>query len=137
MRLSTLLPVPSPTEQVRPRQKESRISVEPDQLDIIDYITANDPSLATPLTEQQRSDLYAELASGAESGWDYTGEFMLDESGSEAADMYEKEVTSDRESGSDGSILGLVGEADLGYHEGEYGGLKDYGSGLEDVGMDF
>ena len=39
---------------------------------LTDYLTANDPSLATPLTESERADLYAELASGAESGWDYS-----------------------------------------------------------------
>ncbi|OCH84124.1 glycoside hydrolase family 37 protein [Obba rivulosa] len=37
-----------------------------------DYLTANDPTLTTPLTEDQRSDLYSELASGAETGWDYS-----------------------------------------------------------------
>ncbi|KAI0365322.1 glycoside hydrolase [Pilatotrama ljubarskyi] len=41
-----------------------------------DYLTANDPTLATPLTEQQRADLYAELASGAETGWDYSSRWM-------------------------------------------------------------
>lgn len=40
-----------------------------------DYLTANDPTLAIPLTEDQRSDLYSELASGAESGWDYSTRF--------------------------------------------------------------
>ncbi|GLB38558.1 putative alpha-trehalose glucohydrolase [Lyophyllum shimeji] len=34
-----------------------------------DYLTANEPN---NLNETQRSALYAELASGAESGWDYT-----------------------------------------------------------------
>jgi hypothetical protein len=34
----------------------------------IDYQTANDPTLSTPLNESQRADLYSELASGAESG---------------------------------------------------------------------
>ncbi|KAH8082474.1 trehalase [Cristinia sonorae] len=43
---------------------------------LTDYLTANDPELKTPLTEQQRADLYAELASGAESGWDYTARYM-------------------------------------------------------------
>ena len=42
----------------------------------LDYLTANDPTLATPLNEQQRADLYAELATGAESGWDYTARFL-------------------------------------------------------------
>jgi len=35
---------------------------------LLDYLTANDPTLATPLTESQRSELYSELASGAETG---------------------------------------------------------------------
>ena len=34
----------------------------------LDYETANDPTLSTPLTESQRAELYSELASGAESG---------------------------------------------------------------------
>lgn len=33
-----------------------------------DYNTANDPELSPALNESQRSDLYAELATGAESG---------------------------------------------------------------------
>jgi len=33
-----------------------------------DYLTANGPDITTPLNESQRSDLYAELASGAETG---------------------------------------------------------------------
>ncbi|KAI8986137.1 glycoside hydrolase [Trametes punicea] len=41
-----------------------------------DYLTANDPTLQTPLTEDQRADLYAELASGAETGWDYSSRWM-------------------------------------------------------------
>ncbi|KAL1937780.1 hypothetical protein VTO73DRAFT_12799 [Trametes versicolor] len=41
-----------------------------------DYLTANDPTLSTPLTEQERADLYAELASGAETGWDYSSRWM-------------------------------------------------------------
>ncbi|KAI0671160.1 glycoside hydrolase [Trametes maxima] len=40
-----------------------------------DYLTANDPTLPA-LTEEQRSDLYAELATGAESGWDYSSRWM-------------------------------------------------------------
>ena len=35
-----------------------------------DYLTANEAEPA--LTEEQKGDLYAELASGAESGWDYS-----------------------------------------------------------------
>ena len=41
----------------------------------IDYTTANDPNLPA-LNETQRADLYAELASGAESGWDYTARWF-------------------------------------------------------------
>ncbi|KAH9850179.1 glycoside hydrolase [Lenzites betulinus] len=41
-----------------------------------DYLTANDPTLQTPLAEQERADLYAELATGAETGWDYSSRFM-------------------------------------------------------------
>ncbi|KAG8918242.1 hypothetical protein FRC02_002512, partial [Tulasnella sp. 418] len=37
-----------------------------------DYETANGSDLTTPYTEEQKANLYAELASGAESGWDYT-----------------------------------------------------------------
>ena len=37
-----------------------------------DYEAANGVDLATPYTEQQKEDLYAELASGAETGWDYS-----------------------------------------------------------------
>ena len=39
---------------------------------IEDYEAANGADLATPYTEQQKEDLYAELASGAETGWDYS-----------------------------------------------------------------
>ncbi|EJF56038.1 glycoside hydrolase family 37 protein [Dichomitus squalens LYAD-421 SS1] len=39
---------------------------------LTDYLTANDPTLQTPLTADERSNLYAELASGAETGWDYS-----------------------------------------------------------------
>lgn len=38
---------------------------------LTDYTTANDPSLPS-LNDTEKADLYAELASGAESGWDYT-----------------------------------------------------------------
>ena len=39
---------------------------------IIDYLTANDPSLKPPLNETQKADVYAELASASESGWEYS-----------------------------------------------------------------
>jgi alpha,alpha-trehalase len=41
-----------------------------------DYLTANDPTLTTPLTEDERADLYSQLATGAESGWDYSSRFI-------------------------------------------------------------
>ncbi|KAF8627421.1 hypothetical protein AX17_006236 [Amanita inopinata Kibby_2008] len=37
-----------------------------------DYTLANDPASGPALNETQRSALYAELASGAETGWDYS-----------------------------------------------------------------
>ncbi|TCD65786.1 hypothetical protein EIP91_002225 [Steccherinum ochraceum] len=43
---------------------------------LTDYLTANDPKLTTPLTEDERAELYSELASGAETGWDYTARYM-------------------------------------------------------------
>ncbi|KAL5519820.1 hypothetical protein ACEPAG_1480 [Sanghuangporus baumii] len=45
---------------------------------LTDYETANGPDIPTPLDEFQRSDLYAELASGAETGWDYTARWTKD-----------------------------------------------------------
>lgn len=39
---------------------------------IIDYQTANDPTVSPALNDSQKADLYSELASGAETGWDYT-----------------------------------------------------------------
>lgn len=44
---------------------------------IIDYNTAFDPTLPG-LNETERSALYAELASGAETGWDYSSRFAAD-----------------------------------------------------------
>ncbi|KAG9090205.1 hypothetical protein FRC06_001168 [Ceratobasidium sp. 370] len=41
-----------------------------------DYLAANGADITTPLTEAQKGDLYAELASGAESGWDYTARWV-------------------------------------------------------------
>ena len=35
----------------------------------------HDPTLTTPLTDEQADELYSELASGAESGWDFTARF--------------------------------------------------------------
>lgn len=42
-----------------------------------DYTTANNPELPT-LNETQRAALYSELASGAETGWDYSARWMAD-----------------------------------------------------------
>ncbi|KIM43068.1 glycoside hydrolase family 37 protein [Hebeloma cylindrosporum] len=39
---------------------------------LTDYTTANDPTVTPALNETQKGSLYAELASGAETGWDYT-----------------------------------------------------------------
>ncbi|KJA17435.1 glycoside hydrolase family 37 protein [Hypholoma sublateritium FD-334 SS-4] len=43
---------------------------------LTDYLTANDPTLSPALNETQKEDLYAELASGAETGWDYTARWL-------------------------------------------------------------
>ncbi|KXN82841.1 Trehalase [Leucoagaricus sp. SymC.cos] len=45
---------------------------------LTDYLTANDPSVNPPLNDTQKAALYAELASGAESGWDYTRRWFTD-----------------------------------------------------------
>ncbi|OAX38447.1 glycoside hydrolase family 37 protein [Rhizopogon vinicolor AM-OR11-026] len=42
---------------------------------LTDYLTVHDPTLTTPLTDAQAADLYSELASGAETGWDYSSRF--------------------------------------------------------------
>ncbi|XP_006462478.1 hypothetical protein AGABI2DRAFT_206816 [Agaricus bisporus var. bisporus H97] len=44
---------------------------------LTDYMTANDPDAPT-LNDTQKADLYAELASGAETGWDYTMRWFKD-----------------------------------------------------------
>ena len=44
---------------------------------IDDYMTVHDPTLSTPLTDSQAAELYSELASGAETGWDYSSRFQL------------------------------------------------------------
>ncbi|KAH7884995.1 glycoside hydrolase family 37 protein [Phlebopus sp. FC_14] len=41
-----------------------------------DYLTVHDPTLTTPLTDDQAAELYSELASGAETGWDYSSRFQ-------------------------------------------------------------
>ncbi|KAI0053998.1 glycoside hydrolase family 37 protein [Auriscalpium vulgare] len=43
---------------------------------LTDYLTVNDPTLQTPLNDSQRADLYSELATGAETGWDYSTRFI-------------------------------------------------------------
>lgn len=45
---------------------------------LTDYKTATDPNLPL-LNDTQKADLYAELASGAESGWDYTSRWFADD----------------------------------------------------------
>ncbi|KAH9987249.1 glycoside hydrolase family 37 protein [Russula vinacea] len=42
---------------------------------LTDYETANDPTLNT-LNESERAELYSQLASGAETGWDYSTRFI-------------------------------------------------------------
>lgn len=42
----------------------------------LDYLTVNDPTLTTPLNDSEKADLYSQLASGAESGWDYSSRFI-------------------------------------------------------------
>jgi alpha,alpha-trehalase len=42
---------------------------------LTDYNTANDPELP-PLSEGERAELYLQLATGAESGWDYTARWF-------------------------------------------------------------
>lgn len=44
---------------------------------IEDYLTINDPTLSTPLTDSQAAEIYSELASGAETGWDYSSRFQI------------------------------------------------------------
>lgn len=41
----------------------------------LDYLTVHDSTLSTPLTNAQAAELYSELASGAETGWDYSSRF--------------------------------------------------------------
>jgi alpha,alpha-trehalase len=41
-----------------------------------DYLTANGPDIKKPYTEQEKEALYAELASGAETGWDYSSRWL-------------------------------------------------------------
>jgi alpha,alpha-trehalase len=48
---------------------------------LADYDTANNEKVQPALNLTQRSDLYAELASGAESGWDYTTRWLDNGSG--------------------------------------------------------
>ena len=41
-----------------------------------DYLTVHDPTLPTPLADSEAADLYRELASGAETGWDCSSRFL-------------------------------------------------------------
>lgn len=43
---------------------------------LVDYLTANGPGINPPLNDTQKAALYAELASGAETGWDYTARWF-------------------------------------------------------------
>jgi len=43
---------------------------------LTDYLTANDPSIQPPLNDSQQADLYAELASGGETGWDFSARWF-------------------------------------------------------------
>ncbi|THH06780.1 hypothetical protein EW145_g3851 [Phellinidium pouzarii] len=43
---------------------------------LTDYNTVNGPDVVTPFNDTQKADLYDELASGAETGWDYTSRFF-------------------------------------------------------------
>ncbi|KAL9711247.1 hypothetical protein Ac2012v2_005787 [Leucoagaricus gongylophorus] len=45
---------------------------------LTDYLTANAPEVNPPLNDTQKVMLYAELATGAESGWDYTQRWFVD-----------------------------------------------------------
>jgi alpha,alpha-trehalase len=44
----------------------------------LDYETANGADIQTPLNDSQKAELYSELATGAESGWDYTARFLAE-----------------------------------------------------------
>ena len=46
-----------------------------------DYNLANGEDVTPPFSASEKADLYAEMASGAESGWDYTARFFRDSSG--------------------------------------------------------
>ncbi|KZV96509.1 glycoside hydrolase family 37 protein [Exidia glandulosa HHB12029] len=41
-----------------------------------DYQTANGADLTTQFTDSEKADIYSELASGAETGWDYSSRWM-------------------------------------------------------------
>lgn len=45
---------------------------------LTDYLTANAPEINPPLNNTQKAMLYAEIATGAESGWDYTTRWFTD-----------------------------------------------------------
>ncbi|KAG6337380.1 hypothetical protein ID866_1703 [Astraeus odoratus] len=45
---------------------------------LTDYLTVHDPTMTTTLTDEQAAELYGELASAAESGWDFTARFEMD-----------------------------------------------------------
>ncbi|KAI5990709.1 hypothetical protein EDC04DRAFT_2911864 [Pisolithus marmoratus] len=54
-----------------------------------DYLTVNDPMLGTPLMQQQMEALHGELASAAESRWDFMARFeMVPQYGNPGLCMY-------------------------------------------------
>jgi len=67
-----LLLVPNPISKVSYHTKPDCLT---SRCPYLDYLTVHDPTLTTPLTDTQAADLYSELASGAETGWDYSSRF--------------------------------------------------------------
>ena len=47
----------------------------------LDYDLANGEDVIPPLSASEKAELYAEMASGAESGWDYTARFFKQSNG--------------------------------------------------------
>jgi alpha,alpha-trehalase len=44
--------------------------------EIIDYLMANDRTANPPLSASQKADLYAELATGSETGWELSSRWF-------------------------------------------------------------
>jgi alpha,alpha-trehalase len=72
MQSTILLLVPNPISKVSHHTKPDSLT---STCPYLDYLTIHDPTLTTPLTDTQAADLYSELASGAETGWDYSSRF--------------------------------------------------------------